>query len=131
MLRSEWAKYISVVTSGYLEEGIRVVLYEYIRTRADPSVARFSRGKLREFQNPSPDNIEKVLASFDASWVEKLAGYWRDERRDAVASVVNNRHNAAHGRHFGTSLGTIIKYYRSADEVVAFLHDLLLYGRTT
>ena len=31
LLHAEWAKYISVVTSGYMEEGIRLILTEYVK----------------------------------------------------------------------------------------------------
>lgn len=126
LLRSEWAKYLSIVASGYLEEGIRLIFTNYTERRSDRKTSRYCRGRLKDFQNPSPEAIEKLVKSFDEDWFTTLTDYWTGRRRDSISSIVNNRHNAAHGRHFGTSLVTVTGYFKDADDVVIHLHDVVL-----
>jgi RiboL-PSP-HEPN len=126
VLRSHWAKYLSIITSGYLEVVIRTVLAEYAKRCANEHVAAYAEAQLGNFQNPSVDKILVVLAQFDPAWVNQLEDFWKEERKAAVASVVNVRHHAAHGRHFGTTIAQMREYHRRINEVVRFLDELIL-----
>jgi hypothetical protein len=126
VLRSHWAKYLSIVTTGYLETVIKIILREYTRRCANASVASYAEAQLAGFQNPGADKICTLLAQCNRRWEQELEGFWKEERKAAVASVVNVRHHAAHGRHFGTTIAQMRAYYRRVDEVVVFLDELVL-----
>jgi len=126
LLRSHWAKYLSIVVAGFLENAIRTILTEFARNNANHYIANYVAAQLDSFQNPNVDKIYKLLNSFNRNWGDQLAAYWEDERKDAIASIMNIRHNAAHGRHMGTTIGQITTYYARSKEVVHFLHGMVL-----
>jgi hypothetical protein len=126
LLRSEWAKYVTIVCCGYLEEAARIILREYARTRSQSTIHKYVSGKLQEFHSPRPEALEQLLRAFEPRWAESLATYWEEERRNSLTSIVNNRNHAAHGRHFGTSLSAILGYYRDVDDIVMFVHEMVL-----
>ena len=126
VLRSHWAKYLSILTTGYLERVIKIVLTEYTRRCANTYVAAYAEAQLASFQNPGVDKICTLLAQFDRRWEQRLVEFWKEERKAAVASVVNVRHHAAHGRHFGTTIAQMRDYHRRVNEVVIFLDELVL-----
>jgi RiboL-PSP-HEPN len=126
VLRSHWAKYLSILITGYLERVMKIILTEYTRRGANSYVAAYAEAQLASFQNPSVDKICTLLAQFDRRWEQRLEEFWKEERRAAVASVVNVRHHAAHGRHFGTTIAQMRDYHRRVDEVVRFLDELVL-----
>jgi hypothetical protein len=105
---------------------IRTVLSEYARRCANEHVAAYAEAQLGSFQNPNVDKISMVLAQFNPRWEKQLEDFWKEERKAAVASVVNVRHHAAHGRHFGTTIAQMREYYRRINEVVRFLDELIL-----
>ena len=126
VIQSHWAKYLSIITAGYLEHSLRIILATYADRCANVKVASFVKSNLSSFKNPSTGNINKLIGAFDKSWVIKLEIYWDDERKDAIASIMNIRHHVAHGRHMGTTIGQMTTYYKRSKEVIVFLHDLLL-----
>jgi hypothetical protein len=66
-----------------------------------------------------------MLRGFDPLWAESVEQFMGDERKDAVDSIVNNRHQIAHGRSVGISYVTIKKYYEKAVEIVDFIEQSL------
>jgi hypothetical protein len=83
---------------------------------------------LRAFQNPKPGKITDLLRDFNADWSAKLETFWDGERRDAIASVVNNRHIIGHGGATGITFHRMKDWYKSTKEVITFIHGLVLPG---
>ncbi|NBC31924.1 MAG: hypothetical protein GVY13_04545 [Alphaproteobacteria bacterium] len=124
-----WTKYLSIVSAGFIEFSVRVIFQEYVRRNSNANVYNYAMSQLKGLQNPNPQRIESLVAAFNQDWLRALNEYWDGERRDAVASIMNNRNNAAHGRHMGTSIGQIVRYHQKVTEVITFLHDLVLDNR--
>ncbi len=124
-LMAHWARYLCILASGFLEESVRILLSEYVQKKANATVSRYVNAQLDGFQNPKAGKILELLRGFDPLWAESVEQFMGDERKDAVDSIVNNRHQIAHGRSVGISYVTIKKYYEKAVEVVDFIERTL------
>ncbi|MEY3870345.1 MAG: hypothetical protein RLZZ338_4239 [Cyanobacteriota bacterium] len=69
-LQSEWAKYLCIVVSGFLENSVRILYSEYAKNKSSPSVANFVEAKLKDFQNPKMQKILDLAGLFSQKWKE-------------------------------------------------------------
>jgi hypothetical protein len=120
-LQSHWARYLCVLTSGFLETSVRAIYGQYARTKAAPFVANFVNTQLRDFQNPKMAKILELTQCFSPDWEKTLSDAVEGELKDAVDSIVANRHNIAHGREVGISYHAIRGYYDKAVKVVELI----------
>jgi hypothetical protein len=118
---AHWARYLCVLTSGYLETSVRAIFKSYAHATADPKVAKYVERCLDDFQSPKMEAILNLAQSFSSDWEEKIRTYAIGQRKDAIDSIVANRHNIAHGRNVGISFATIAQYYKSVKETVDFI----------
>jgi hypothetical protein len=114
-------RHLCVLTSGFLEVAVTEVLAEYATMRANPLVQRYVRKNLDQFQNPKLQKIVDLVSRFDPAWGMVFSQRVTAQQKDAVDSIVANRHLIAHGRQVGISLGNMREYYRGATQVVEVL----------
>lgn len=122
-LSAEYAKYLCVLVSGYVEESLRVLLLSYLARKSSPNVARFVATQIKGITNLKYSKLKSVLESFSPDWGCKFESVVDDSRRDALDSVVTNRHLIAHGKHTSISLGRIGGYYGLIKRVVKDLSE--------
>ena len=120
-IQSHWARYLCVLVSGFMETSLRQMYGHYARTKAAPNVANYIEEQLRYFQNPSMNKILELARSFSADWETELRVQTEGQRKDAVDSVVANRHKIAHGEHVGITYVRVKEYYRSVVEVIGVI----------
>ncbi|MBF0318646.1 MAG: hypothetical protein HQL01_02405 [Nitrospirae bacterium] len=119
---SHWAKYVCVLTSGYIENAISHYISEFSRKKAHPYITNYVTNSLDDFMNPKMEKILKLIGSFDKKWKEDIEDYVEKEgRKDAIDSIVANRNQIAHGEYVGLSLAPMINYYKKASEVLEFI----------
>ena len=123
-LQAEWAKYLCVLTSGFIEVSLRALCIEYAKKRSDVRVLSFVESHIKEFQNPKTEKILSIIKTFDSAWEAEVRQLVNGEKKDSIDSIVANRHQIAHGKSIGLSLGTMQKYYQNA---VIFIEDLEAY----
>lgn len=121
---SHWARYITVLVSGFLEASIPSILQAYAQNKAAPYVVSFVSGRLDGVTNLNAEKIGQLLGAFDSSWQNSYLEFLSDERKQAINSVVGLRNVIAHGRDTGVTLGSIRRYYSKCDEVVSFIESL-------
>jgi len=124
-LQAEWAKYLCVLVSGYLETAIRAIYSEYARNKANKNVANFVSSRLSGFQNPNVDMILQRARAFSPIWADELESVLntRDELKNSVNSIVTNRNHIAHGENVGITYTTIYKYYQNAIKVMEMIEN--------
>lgn len=120
-LKAQMAQFLCVLSSGLIEEAVRSILSGFATARSRPQVAAYVTTHLAEFQNPRFEKIMSLLSSFDPEWRRHFEGSGSTEVKDAIDSIVINRHQIAHGRPVGISIVTFSNYYR---HIRAFLDDL-------
>jgi hypothetical protein len=119
--RAHMANYLCVLLSGLLETAIRERLSLHCESRATPAIANFVKNRLEGFRNPDPESIARLIGSFDRTIADKLDVMWADEIKDAIGSIVGNRHLIAHGRDTSLTLSRVSDWFQAVREFIIFL----------
>lgn len=120
-IQADMARYLCVLVSGFIEQAARHIYREYAVKRSHPNVGRMVERHLEGFTNANATKLCQLAGSFNASWAEELKEYLEGQRKDAVDSVIANRHNVAHGRDVGLTYVRMRAYYDQVKDVVAYL----------
>ncbi len=125
-LQSDFAKYLCVLVSGYIEKAIAQLLQEHARRIGAPTLQSFVEAKTERFTNANSEKITKLLGSFDRRWQHQIKEYLTDEGAAAVNSIVQNRHLIVHGGVSGITYVSIRAYYEQAQRVVNRVQEICL-----
>ncbi|MGF6265044.1 hypothetical protein OKW49_005972 [Paraburkholderia youngii] len=123
--QADFAKYLCVLVSGYLESALCALLLGYAQTRSSREVVSFVERQLGPWTNPKAEKIIDLFGSFNQDWRDNLTAFLVDQRKDSVNSLVALRHKIAHGESVGTSLSQIKFHYQNANDVIAHVADLV------
>jgi hypothetical protein len=123
-LQAHWAQYLCVLICGYIEVSVRVTLTDYAGRQAGPKVVSFVTNELKTFQNPKMEHVLKLIRAFSPGWEEQIRLSTSGAPKEAVDSIVINRHKIAHGESSPISLSRVKEYYRNAKIVVEQLRAL-------
>jgi len=121
-LQADIARYLCVLTSGYIEASCRDILGSFARANSSDEVYRFVSRKLDRLPNPCTEDVLTLVDSFvdgARESIEQLPDF--DELKDAVNSVVSNRNQIAHGRDTGISLATMQDYYQRVKRFIQLI----------
>jgi hypothetical protein len=124
-MQSHWSRYLCVLVSGFIEASVRGLLADFAVNKSHRSIAAFVDRHLEGFQNPKMEKILALVGSFCEDWQNKLRASTNGELKDAIDSVVANRHLIAHGRSVNISFVTIKDYYSRTVKVVDLLEQQL------
>jgi hypothetical protein len=123
-MESHWAKYLCVLTAGFLENSLKSVYSRLCRRDASEPVAAFATITLDRIRNPKTQRFLEVTNSFRTDWGESLKEFATAEGRGlAIDSIMNNRHLIAHGRSSEITLERARGYLIKAVEVVEFVES--------
>ena len=125
-LRAQLAQHICVVVSGTIEQTCSSILADYATKTANERTARYAKGRLAQFHNAGPKKIEELLATFDPAWSKELQQFWTGRIRDSISSLINNRHNIAHGLPVSVSLAQSLEYARAARSFCQKLNEMIV-----
>lgn len=123
-LLSDFARYLCVLVSGYLEQSVIELVMEHVRVNSRPSVQRHVNTRLRRFTTANAERIVQLMGSFDPDWQRDLEKFLVDEHKDAVDGIVALRHAIAHGRAGGVTFIRVKDYYQRIKDVVDHIADL-------
>jgi len=124
-LQADFAKYLCILLSGYLENAIIALIVSYSEKRSAPEVASYVERQLDRWTNPNTETICQLFGSFSVDWRTKTEGFLVDYRKDSINSLVALRHKIAHGESVGTTMSQVWTYYSAIKEIVDFLADLV------
>ncbi len=124
-LRSALARFACVLASGYLEESVRTLLGTWCSNKAHAHIHAYVGRQLDWFTNPKLGKMLDLLAHFSADWRNAFEAALSDEEKDAINSVVSNRHQIAHGRNVGVSPAPMRRYFVSCKSAVRKLDAVI------
>jgi len=120
-LQAHWAKYLCVLSSGYIEKSVRAIYGEYAKLRTPPQIGRFVSRRLGEFQNAKMSKIVDLTKLFDETWALQLELTFAGEVTDSINSLVANRHSIAHGQDTSVSIARVKTWHEKSRELIAHL----------
>src|SRR6266704_258193 len=126
-LRSDLAKHLCVLISGWLEASAYERAKQRCRMNSNGPVLSYSLSQLSWTKNPSAESLLELVGFFDLSWRDEFEKVLDLERKSAVNSIVGLRNDIAHGKSQATgslSLARVADYYERVVEVVDFMMDL-------
>lgn len=123
-IKAHWARYLCVLTSGFLEQSVKTLYRECAAKKSAPFIANFVAHRLESFQNPKMGKILDLTGNFEAKWKEELEVVTDDQIKGAVDSVVENRNKIAHGVDVGITYVRIKEYYKSVINVIDLIESL-------
>jgi hypothetical protein len=122
-----WGRYACVTSTGYIEVALRIVVQTHVQAKATAEVAAYVVRDFEGVQNPKAEKIVKVLRCFSDRWADSMESYFatNPEVKDAIDSLMANRHLIAHGRPCSISLGRVATYFQHADQAIEFIDEML------
>ena len=125
-LLSDFARYLCVLVSGYVEQTTIELLIEYARTHSDPRIQRHIERGVRQITNLNTQRLIDVVGTLDPAWRSELEKFIVDEYKDALDGIVALRNNVAHGRYVGVTLSRANEYYIRVKKIIDRVADLVI-----
>ena len=121
-LQAHWARYICVLSSGFLENALTDIYSQYARSCSNELVANYVESSLGKIQNPKSNRFLQTARAFNKTWEESLSAFLDvDGRREAIDAIMSNRHLIAHGKDSGITISRLKEYLSKSVEVVEFI----------
>lgn len=117
-IKSHYARYLCILTSGYLEESIKIIIKNYVMKRASPTISNHINSSISNLTNLKTERIGKYLNTFNSEWKEKFEKELTHEEKTAIDSIVENRNQIAHGKNVGVSYIGVKEWYKNVKRVV-------------
>ena len=117
-LLSDFARYLCVLVSGFVEQATIELLLEYIRTHSDPRLQRYMERRVRHLTNLKTQRLIDEIGALDPEWRSILEAFIVDEYKDALDGIVDLRNSVSHGRHVGVTLSRVSEYYARVTTII-------------
>jgi hypothetical protein len=85
--------------------------FHNIASKAHPNVANYVNNRLKDVTNLNNEKIKQLLGSFNSDWVKIINENILDDQKDAIDSILANRHQIAHGKSVGITYARVVRYY--------------------
>jgi hypothetical protein len=123
--RSDFARYLCILVSGYFESAIYELILSYCSRTASPQNQRYVASQLERFTNANRERVLQLLGNFDPVWRTRFESVIVDEREAALNSVIGLRNRIAHGDSVGITYSQITLYSERIETIVRELVALL------
>jgi hypothetical protein len=120
-MQAHWAKYLCVLCSGYVEKSVRFLYSDYVYKRSSPQISKFVGKKLGGFQNAKVEKIIDLARTFDDSWASELERQSQGIIKDAVNSIVSNRHTIAHGQDTQITVARVKEWHKESRKLIGII----------
>lgn len=117
-IKSHLSRYLCVLTSGYIEESVKILTRDYVSINSSPFISNHLNSSIGNLSNINSEKLCQLLNSFSGSWRESFENVLTDSEKDAIDSVVANRHLIAHGINVGISYIRIKEWHKEIKRVV-------------
>lgn len=125
-IQSLLAYYLCVRISGFLENCVRIIFTDYASPRTKDHAQEYVASKLQRFPNPTFENICRLAKEFNDQWNTDLKARATPQLRSSLQSIMNNRHNIAHGGTSTVTLRQLISYYNDLIQLVDSLEQICI-----
>lgn len=122
---ANWARYLCILTSGFIENAVRTYAARYVARKSAPYVQNYVGKSMQSVTNLNYERLSQLLGAFSAEWGSQFDLEITQEQKDSLDSIVANRNNIAHGSDVGISFVTMKKYYDNAKKIIDLLDSIM------
>lgn len=121
-LQSHWAQYACIRAAGFMENALGEVYADYARRCSNTKVGNYVTAAVMAIQNPKAQKFSETARRFSPEWCDELEAFLDENgRRDALNSIMANRHLIAHGQDSGITVVRVTEYLTKCVEIVEFI----------
>jgi hypothetical protein len=122
-LQGHWGKYICVLSAGFLENAISEIYISLVENSSAPHVASFAGKTLNKIQNPKSTKFVEIASSFREEWGNEIENLFLNDPsiKNAVDSIMTNRHLIAHGKSTSISVIRVKEYLEKSLKLIEFI----------
>ncbi len=125
-LQAHWAKYLCVLCAGLLENSISELFGDYAKNKSNLEINHYVVKSLGKYQNPKTKKFIDIETSFSERWAKDLEAFVdNDGRKEAIDSIIANRHLIVHGESSGITIVRINEYFKKIVDVLEFIESQL------
>lgn len=111
--KAVFAKWLVMLTAGFVEKSLQEILKNYTERRGNREVAHFVSRQVAKYLSINMDKMEEILGGFSAAWPKILRAQVSDAQVEALNSVKNLRDLFAHGSDNGVRWSTAVDYWKA------------------
>lgn len=123
VVQADYARYLCVLVTGFLEQAVVRVLLNYVEASGDPSLSRYVAATLQRPGSMQAQEILRLVGSFKEDWRTLLDARLTTRHRDAIGSVYANRNRIAHGEDVDLAYRQVRREYDLVREAIGFLEE--------
>ena len=123
-LLAHFARYLTVLASGYVEQSTKELIREYSRTHGDARLQRLTGRHVEKTRNIDAEKLKQLLDALDADWWPSLQASHSDDI-EALTSIATLRNSISHGGDSNASLVVVKSYIERIERIVVWLTTLL------
>ena len=124
-IKGHLSRYLCILTSGYLEEALKLLLRDYVYQRASRNIHDYISSQLHDVTNLKHEKIASILGQFNGDWRDEFIKKISPEEKDALDSIYSNRNQIAHGQNTGISYVNMKDWYKQVQIVVSKLKVII------
>ncbi|MCP1232034.1 MAE_28990/MAE_18760 family HEPN-like nuclease [Acetobacter indonesiensis] len=107
--QADWAKYLSVLISGYIEQSLKEILLEFVSRHETSRLEKYISDTWPDSRNMRISNIESILKCFDSGWSIEFSSWInsKENYKSEINSLISSRNDIAHGKEANTTNVTL------------------------
>lgn len=125
-LLGDFACYLCVLVSGFVEQATIELLIEYASRHANTRIQSYVERSVRRLSNLNAQRLIDVVGAFDREWRGELEAFIVDEYKDALDGIIDLRNQVAHGLYVGVTLPRVNEYYARIKRIIERVADILV-----
>lgn len=123
--KAVYAKWLIMLTAGYVEKSLQSIMKSYSESRGNKKVSDFVSRQIARHLSINMDKLREVVGSFSRSWVDELDSKATISQVEAINSVKTLRDQFAHGSDNGVRWSTATGYWNEIKELMEVVNDIV------
>lgn len=124
-LKAHWSRYLCVLVSGFVENAFKIIINEYVFTRAHRNIFNYINQRIKNITNLKAGRITETLYIFSKDWGGQFEGEISDEQKEALGAVYTNRNAISHGSSPSISYVRMRDYYVHIRRIIELIDDVI------
>lgn len=126
-VKSYHVQYLCIKTSGLIEACFKEFIENYLKKKCPQPISNYVVSRFNHFTNADYDKLKETLGLFCNDWKVCFVYSVNDEMKASLNSVVNLRHNFAHGVNSSSniSFSEMKKHYNNVKAIINLMENIM------